>query len=320
MNRTHIPILSLFVTATLAGCAAVAGPPQTASGGLQTARALRPSTTASIFVPDYSTNTVAIYNAAGQSTGSISLRSPGGVAVDASGNLVVASSSTYSIAVYDPPYTKQSLHFKDPDGSPYLISVETAAGADQGELGVVSSTTGYPNVSFFAKGATKPCKTFAGTVVESIFGAAFDASGNLYVVGYKARTNSQPEVGVVTGGCKSPKLQLLRTYNYLSGLQSIAVAPNGDPVIVNIAGGTTQLFEYKPPVHGVLGKPVSSTTLAGTRLITQIAFTPDGTDVWGVDYANHIVIENAYPSGTEVTSFGVSILPEDIAISPAAVP
>jgi hypothetical protein len=327
MNRSQ-PILSaLVVLAASSGCSAGQRALPTAYSSHESAsmvRALATPEATTIFVSDGFADEVKMYSASGSLIGEITgIPGAGSEAVDGAGNLFVSSFSSYQVYEYAKPYTGSPTVLSDSDGEPFLIAVETKPGPVAGEFAIVSDSTteGYDNVSIYRRGASHPCRTIALQKFSprgSIFGASFDASGNLYFAGYQPYTDSAPYVGVLAGGCDARALTILKGANQAPEIGSIVIAPNGDVVLVNQSDPST-LIAFNPPVGNSLGSPISTTTIAGSQLAAQTVFSPSGAVTWTADFSLDDVIESDYPSGTEITSISTGILfLNDVAISPPA--
>ncbi len=240
---------------------------------------------ARIFVSDFIDNVVDIYPERGKNQtfiGQITgLSFPLGLAADAASNLYIANGGNGStggdVLVYGPPYTNTpKLTLADGAYQPNGVAVSPA-----GLVAVANYCTqpscgsGTGSVNFYRKNATKPCANLPAFYLEA---DAFDAAGNLYVVGI----NNNPNVGEVIGGCKAKKIKPLTTSNTIGFAGAIEIDKAGRIAILNDSAQGGVIYTYDPPKNGSLGTPVSTTPLTLTCPST-FAFLASGKDLYAAD-------------------------------------
>jgi hypothetical protein len=137
-----------------------------------------------------------------------------------------------------------------------------------------SCASGTGSVTFYPKNSTKLCANIPSFYLEA---DAFDAAGNLYVVGI----NNNPNVGEVVGGCKAKKIKPLKTSNTIGFAGAIEIDKAGRIAILDDSAGV--ISTYDPPKHGSLGTPVSTTPLTTLPCSSTFAFVASGKDLYAAD-------------------------------------
>jgi serine/threonine-protein kinase len=137
-----------------------------------------------IYVGDYGTNSVAVFNAADGSpaplANAIAANVPDGVAVDAtSGDIYVSNYGSNTVSAYDPTGAPLSL------ANPISVTGPAGLAIANGALFVTSFSGGTVTVYNDATGAAAPLANPIGGLTNPA-GVAVDASGNIYVSSFGA--------------------------------------------------------------------------------------------------------------------------------------
>lgn len=285
-------------------------------------------------VSDSLNNVVSVFNAGGRATAHITagISQPTGIATDAAEQLYIANSGGGNILVYAKPYTSVTLTLADTVGAPVSVAV-----SGSGVVGVMNGglDDASGNVSFYAKGSATPCVTVANNVGLYPQHGAFDAAGNLFVLGnHLVKGRTVPFVAEISGGCSATSIAMLRIGNVLATPTAIQVrrgnvlimdepVENQGPVLAII---DPVIYTYGPPANGSLGSPLIVTKL--TQGLTPAAFvlSKNGNRVWTVHSGLAAGrIEYTYPAGRFITSKnqtagGGLFTPGGIAVNPPAIP
>jgi DNA-binding beta-propeller fold protein YncE len=195
-----------------------------------------------------------------------------GIATDRAGNLYVAVSARAEVRVYAPMTKKPFLTLKDPVGTenPWGVAVSST-----GDVAVTNSISLTPyrasNVSFFHAGATTPYATFTNPMAFFIsVWDAYDAAGNLYVVGQSSA--GQATLGEIVGGGKGRKLQDLHAAGLSRSLGGVQVDAAGDVLVAQAA----RLSVFAPHSNRLL-----RTISYGRGVVAAgLVLTPSGADFY----------------------------------------
>jgi len=266
------------------------------------------------YVSDYHTNSVYVFNTAGKMTGRITgFSAPNGIAFDAAtSRLYVADFNNSVVKVYAGATLKATL--ADAGEYPADPAISSA-----GVVAVTNFTTtsgGAGSVSFYAKGATKPCATVSNAAFGRIAFDAFDKSGNLYVDGQSTPTGGTFVAGKIAGGCKAKSIAVLSTSNTIGFPGGIQISSAGNVLIDDQGAGT--VYTYGPN----LGTPKATTVLTGSNDAVSIALTKSGGDVWTADLSG-FAGEWKYPAGGAIVkqiALPSGAQPLGIALNPNAQP
>ena len=285
-------------------------------------------------VSDTLNNVVSVFNGGGRATARITagISQPTGIATDAAEQLYIANSGAGNILVYAKPYTSVTLTLADTVGDPVGVAVSGSGvvGVMNGGLGDASG-----NVSFYAKGSATPCVTVANNAGLYPQTGAFDAGGNLFVLGnHIVKGRDEPFVAEISGGCSATSVAMLRIGNVLAqptaiqvrrGSVLIADEPVGNqgPVLANL---DPVIYTYGPPANGSLGAPLIVTKLTQGTTTAAFALSKNGNRVWAVHSGLAAGrIEYTFPDGRFMRSQneaakGSIFTPGGIAVNPPAIP
>ncbi len=250
------------------------------SGADATKRNSRLPAAAYAFISDVQGGVIYVLNDSGTLIAELAghLDGPQGMAATGAPALYVANSLDDSVVVYTPSTLDAPLILSDTGRYPTDVAVD-------GNGNVATADYAGGTVSCFAQGATSPTKTISGGGFAHVQYDAFDASGNLYILGYSAEYVAQ--VGEIVGGCQSgtaiTRLETGATLAARASQGGIQVTPSGNIAILD---GST-LYAFAPPVGGSLGSPVTITALGGTEGPyddpVSFAFTPGTRQALVVD-------------------------------------
>jgi hypothetical protein len=141
---------------------------------------------------------------------------------------------------------------------------------------------------------------------------AFDASGNLFIDGLDFNGNAL--VGEIAGGCNAKSITTLSVGNRIAFPTGIQVY-HGNVLIedeLNLAVHT-----YAPPLHGSLGSPITTTTLAGAGAPVAFAMMEDSQSLWTADLGLNVdrTAKYTYPGGIFVKAITGDINPSAVAVN-----
>jgi hypothetical protein len=283
-------------------------------------------------VSDTLNNVVSVFNSGGRATARITagISQPTGIATDAAEQLYIANSGGGNILVYAKPYTAVTLTLADPAGEPLSVAVSAAGivGVTNGGLNGASG-----NVSFYAKGSTTPCVTVANNAGLYPQTGAFDAAGNLFVLGnHLVKGKDVPFVAEISGSCSATSVAMLRVGNVLVTPTSILVRSGSvlimDEPVVNqgpvLAILDPVIYTYGPPANGSLGAPLIVTKLTQGITAAAFALSKNGKRLWIVHSGLAAGrIEYTFPGGRFMRSQNQTanlFNPGGIAVNPPAIP
>jgi hypothetical protein len=229
-----------------------------------------------IYVADYTDSDIRIYPLSGSNQKQIGLITgtpvPEYLNVDRWHNLYVVEFSAGTVSVYPRGKTKPSLVLTvEPNGAfPNAVSI-----SHSGEVAVGQFADN--GIEFYHKGATTPFNT---VVPPSSFGSAgycaYDADGNLYVIGSSASHSSH--LGEIVGGGSGSVVKDFGAMKGITNARGVQVDASGD---VAVFGDDGTLNAYAP--HST--KRLSTESLQdppsdGPQPNGGFSFTPDGHDVY----------------------------------------
>jgi sugar lactone lactonase YvrE len=252
LRRAHVAyvLTALAAAALLSACAGSAGTP---SGAPQVqapaSRALAPAASGKglIYVADYTNNAIHIYPLAGKNQQEIGLITNVPVVeylnVDRWHNLYVVEFSAGEVLVFPRGATTPSLTLSvQPKGNfPNAVAISHTGEVAVGQF----QTTG---IEFFKKGASTPFKTIAppGSFGSAGF-CAYDAVGNLYVIGSSADHASH--IGEIVGGGSGSSITDLGVNTGITNAKGIQVDRKGQIVVVGDSG---TLNTYAPASNNLV--------------------------------------------------------------------
>lgn len=269
------------------------------------------ASTVAFVVSDVASNDVYAYGREGRLVATISgLHGPRGVAIGAAGELYVANASAANVVVYKNDYKTRLAVLADTGEVPVSVSYD----ASSGTVAVVNvDTRSHPaNVTFYARGQTKPCVRLTNSTFASAYYGAFDNGGTFYFDGYDKRLTVR--IGQVSGGCRARAIGIVTTSNTVGAAGGIAVKANGDIALADARA--IVIYTYKPPHDGSLGAPVAATPLHVNFTVGAFAFANDEQDVWTVDFGNQATYGYHYPAGGSPVHSTGQLAPSAVAVTP----
>ncbi len=271
---------------------------------------------AAVIISDGGANDVDVFSTKGKLVAQITGVS-GGLADTKAGDLYVANTDDNDILLYKNDYKTLLATLSDPNEYPSGESYDETTGI-VAVTNIISTSDGPGTVSFYAKGATKPCKTIGNPAWGRVYFDAFDSKGNLFVDGFD--TSGNVVVGEITGGCKATTITTLKVGNAIAFAGGVQVTKDDDVAVQDQE--SLAIYTYKPPVKGSLGMPIATTTFKGAGDPVGFAFTATGKNVWTADAGLSVADEYAYPAGgSPVFSISGSMLePISVAVTPVEVP
>jgi hypothetical protein len=245
-----------------------------------------------------------------------SLDLPIGLATDVSGNLYVANQNAPTVPVFAPPYTKGPTRVLEAPGYlPQGVGVSSAGIVAVGNFCNRSNCKEFYDVSFYAKGATKPCKTIP-LAPNAIAGqVSFDQAGDAFVAGQIFSTEL-PYIAEIKGGCEAKVVTPLTAKNKLGQIFDVHVTKQDKVALLDADAG--KIYTYDLPVKDSLGDPVYTTPAPNAF---NFAFLASGLDV----YSNFLTLHGAglsefsYPSGHVYKNFATAQY-NYVAVWPSVVP
>jgi DNA-binding beta-propeller fold protein YncE len=229
---------------------------------------------------------------------------PGGLAIDASKDLYVASLS--GITAYPPPYDRPSEQLS--------MSGQPALAVAVAPNGMVTGISGQ-NIFVYPAGSQQPCFEYSPANYARLTSVAFDSKNNIFFTGYD--TSGNISISEMPGQCGNVTSTQLTIGNTLRSASSIAIGPDGRVSVLDTSAKA--IFTYDAPVGNSLGSPVTSTLLERNQVRNPVAFVfdPHGKSVYTADSASGRVDEFAFPAGGSPTDtltvggepVGVDIVP-----------
>jgi len=278
-----------------------------------------------VIVADSGLGNVSVFDAAGhlQTRLKKGLHAPGGLTTDPAGNLYVSNTQAHNVLIYAQPYAEGTLKSTLDDAGEYPTDVAVSESGVVAATNIQSQAGTGGNVAFYAKGATTACASVSDPGWNGMQFGAFDASGNLFIVGINQ--SGDPIAGEISGGCSATSVVTLSAANpFTANLAGVQVV-NGNILILDQDYNTFApvIYTYAPPSKGSLGSPIATTALTAGIEMTGFAMTKDDKHLWiahsDEDYGG---IEYTYPAGKFVNSFNEPNLVTEagIAVNPAARP
>ena len=265
-SSSRLKIVSAVAAAALlAGCAGGGSPPGMTQSSPVRAAASHAAFTASfpaaarnglIYVADYTNSAVHIYPAKGKNQQEVGLITGVPIVeylnVDRWHNLYVVEFVAGKVLVYPRGATSPSLTLTVPSGAfPNSVAISHAGEVAIGEF----QTNG---INFYHKGAETPFNTVKPSPEFGSAGfCAYDAKGNLYVIGSAASRASH--IGEIVGGGKGTKIVDLGVNTGITNAKGIQVDKQGNVAVVGDSG-TLNLYA-----------PASNTLLSTSHLRYQLS-------------------------------------------------
>jgi len=312
MRTLRLPAFALALGLLATGCAGTANPDSAfVAGSVVAPDAVRDGTLHGaapassgglIYVADTTDSNVSVYPLAGKYQKQIgeipNVPLAAYMNVDTAHNLYVAEFFAGTVDVYARGAKKPSLVLGvEPSGArPNGVAVSAAGEVAVGQYDPVG-------IEFYRKGATKPFKTIAP---PANFGApglcAYDASGNLYVIG---SSGSPSHLGEIVGGGSGSSIEDFGTMPGIQNGRGVQVTSSGNVAVIADAG----VVETFAP-HST--KLLSKETLLdppsdGPQPNGGLWFTPDGKDLYVASGILNIksqgeALEYAYPKGGTIVN------------------
>ena len=202
---------------------------------------------------------------------------PQGLATDRKGNLYVAATGNSAVYVFGRGATSPSLILDDaswyPTGAAVSISGEVAV------ANKYSTSYGQGNVSFFKPGQSEPYNTVSGSIMTNPEFCAYDARGNLYVIG--GGRGAGRVVEVVRGGKGSNFKDLGINNIMIAG--GVEIDRNGNGDILALDQNSNTIDRYWPRHHKLIG----TTFLQNGGDNVTFALTPPRENyIYSADFGN----------------------------------
>jgi len=263
---------------------------------------------AKLFVSTPATGTVNVYNKKGHLQGQITgFGDPGGLAVDASGNLYVCDEINLVIDVFAPGGSKPKTVLTDGTSAPVYVAVGT-----DGTVYASNATNGVPgSISLWAPGHTQPTATITDSNVFNFHGLALDSNNNLFA----AWSSNKGTAGVdeVPSGSTTP------TNLGLHGLLvpiGLTVDNQNALVIADAGDGSVKVFPQ--------GATSATRAFSGFAQASLLAFDSTGKVLFVSDaQAAHVVVlgyERGNVKYTVTSGLSASNYAWGVALDPAAAP
>ena len=307
----------------LAACSGGAG------GGLQSGvnplpmtarhRAHAPSKQLVYVASDYSsTGAVYVYSAKGQAQKPIAtitngIATPGGLAVDASGNLYVANASNNTVTVYAPGQTTPSATYSQGISTPMDVAV-----GNDGTVYVANETGGGSysgSISEYPSGSMTPNATIL-LANEYAFAVALDSSNALYVSWFSLSSFGVEIYKYPTEGSTNGANLNLDLPTYAFPAYALAFDHSGNLVV------PYERLDHKPPKYLAIfppgaTEPKKKINMGGLMdVVMGLAFPTSGSKLFYVSTSNdHEWVQLTYPKAIprDVVNVGS---PAGLALSP----
>jgi len=178
---------------------------------------------------------------------------PQGECVDKNQNVWVADSVLYE---YAHGQSQPIALLGDPQGGLNACAVDPLTG----NLAAISSQVVYPSVAIYKHAAGRP-KIYVFSNFESLDACAYDASGNLFVVGASRSGQTFQLAELRDGGRRFGVVTLNQAISTAGGMQW-----DGQHLVI---GDSTNSILYQFDISGNTGTVVGSTTVTGSSYMRQ---------------------------------------------------
>jgi sugar lactone lactonase YvrE len=206
------------------------------------------------------------------------------------------------VTLYDPTVSAVSVMVTA--GATATTSVSYAARPGTGALWVTNTTgptaVAYSAVQLGASTGAAPATALGG----ALFGATFDAAGNLWVANPAMVNSTVVEFSASQlGASGSPTPAVTLSGAALNGPEGLAFDFGGNLWVVN--AGSSTVIEFTPNQLGASGSPTPAVTLSATggslNNPVGLAFDPNG-NLWVANYTSSTVVaftpSQLVPSGS----------------------
>lgn len=247
-----------------------------------------------------------------------SLNQPIVIAADVSGNVYVANQNLATVPVFSPPYINGPTRvLQAPGYIPNGVAVSSKGIVAVGNFCNQLKCNEFYVVSFYAKGATKPCKIIPLAPNAIAANISFDHAGDAFVAGQIFNTEL-PYVAEIKGGCEAKTAESLTVGNNVGQVFDVHVNKQDEVALLDTNAGN--IYTYNLPVngsHGSLGKPVYTTAAPNAF---NFAFVASGLDLYAMIFGNlSSIAELTYPGGGIRESFNIQDY-SYVAVWPPVVP
>ncbi|HET7814636.1 MAG TPA: hypothetical protein VFL13_09715 [Candidatus Baltobacteraceae bacterium] len=205
-----------------------------------------------VFAPGSTGNAVPIAVICGPHT---NLSSPVGVAVDASGELLVVNEGSNSVTVYAPGANGDAAPIRTIAGPSTQLSFPQGIAIDSSGLVYVANGGGSGGVNVYDAGASgdaAPVRTippaFAAPAFTFSSAVAFDKSGNLYVAG--TASGIRGFLAIYAPGSNTPSAQIAGTNTGLDAPDGVALDAAGNAYVTNNSCFPCHVLVFAPGSNG----------------------------------------------------------------------
>ncbi len=264
-----------------------------------------------IYVSEFSQNAVDIFSLGGsgqQMIGQIApVNGPQGLAVDEKSHVYVVSWRDSKILEYSAGRSPKHLFTLDDSGHlPSGVAIDAVSG-DVAVANYIKDGSTNGDLTFFHAGESTPYKSLSNPNFVRMYHDAFDADGNLYVVGVDG--SSVAQIGKVSAGAAS-----------------IVILPIsvGSPGGIHVDDRNDLLLEdndgHSIDCYALDGSYLSCGTIAlrNARFAIDFARTSNNRFLYTAEYRGNDAKEYSFPSGGRpVNTIRLPAHPYGIAIAPA---
>jgi YVTN family beta-propeller protein len=294
----------LLTGVAVLGFAATALPLAVAAGAVSPGVLGTHHKTAQIYVSQGGSETVGIYDAAGNQVGQIGgFGNPAGLAVDRARSLYVADDLNDVVDVFAAGATSPSRVLQAGKNAPKEIAIGPGGSV------YASDITDYPaTITVWGHKGVKPLRTIEDGKVQSFSGIAFDAKGDLFAAWY---VQGQGGIDEVPAGSTTP-INLGVTGLFVP--LGVKVDRSGNLLVADAGCGCVEIIPS--------GATAPASSIGGFMQPTELAFNATETLLYVSDaQAGDVAVIN-YKTGKVVSTItsglSASNYPWGVAVSPAA--